>query len=332
MEKAVGLYNFDESVDPPSFSRDLRRWGIPYAILSPLFFKTSGMARALARERVKVWLNLPIFYNPAHLELHPEDYCITSSGRRAIHDWSRFVCPRRDPYVEALAAGYGALAAQLQPELVSLDFIRHYVFWETVPLAGGGEIESGCYCPVCLDGFERAIGERVDRNAPAVWIRAHAWAAWAAWQTARIDEVTRIFAEAVRNASPASRIGVKLVPWRTDDLGGARSFVTGQEPVGMASFVDYFAPMAFTHVLGKDLVWKEALLRETKRMTGKPVMSFLQTDKLYRDEDLSLEAFQAELQSCLSDEWAGFPIFAYDQLSRSEAKADALRRALDASR
>ncbi len=171
------LFAFDPGIDPGKFAASCSDWGIRQAILAPSFFRDDRFALAL--NRVDLWFNLPVFYNPEYLAQHPEHYAITTRGRKAIHDWCHFVCPSRREYLDTLVRDLRALLPRLQPTIVSLDFIRHYVFWEEVDLhSDPAAIEHGCYCPLCLDGFERFCGQRIDRNQPAAFIRSNLHAAW----------------------------------------------------------------------------------------------------------------------------------------------------------
>jgi len=149
------IFAFDASVDTEKFAASCREWGLRQAILPPSFFRDDKMVRALAKNGLGLWLNLPVFYNQAYLEEHPEHYAITSKGNKAIHDWCHFVCPSRGEYLDKYLRDLRRLLSSLEPEIVSLDFIRHFVFWEAVDLKGNPDaIEDGCYCEVCLNAFE----------------------------------------------------------------------------------------------------------------------------------------------------------------------------------
>ena len=94
---------------------------------------------------------------------------------------------------------------------------------------------------------------------------------------------------------PEARLAIKTVPWREQDLDGAIRSCAGQDVAALGRQVDMVAPMAFTHVLRQTPEWKRALLAHVKAVGGKPVVSYVQTEKLYRDEAITPEQFEAEL-------------------------------------
>jgi hypothetical protein len=323
------IFAFDPSADAEKFAASCREWGIRQAILPPDFFRNDKMVRALAKNGLGVWLNLPVFYNPEYLEQHPEDYAITSKGNKAIHDWCHFVCPSREKYLDKFVGDLRTLLSQLQPEIVSIDFIRHFVFWEGVDLKSNpNEIEDGCYCEVCLSAFEKFSGETVQRNQPAAFIRSNMKRAWGDWKCNRITATANRLFEEMRAGAKNAQTSIKTIPWKESDLDGAIRSSAGQDVARLTRNVDMSAPMAFTQVLGQTPAWKRQLLKYVRQISGKPVLSYLQTDKLIRPEEITIAQFEAELKESLSHEWAGTVIFEYAQLATNPAKAGILTKYL----
>ena len=329
MRRIHALFAFDASIDPVAFARSCRDWGIDTAILHPGFFRDERMADALRKEGLALWLNLPVFFNQEHLERHPDDYTITSGGRRAVKEWLHFVCPSRVSYRAAFVRDLRALLSRVSPEIVSLDFIRHFVFWEAVRLDGSPQqIEDGCYCPVCLAAFAAHCGERIDPANVAARVRAELGGAWGDWKCREIADFADQLLDEIRALVPNARLSIKTVPWRESDLDGAIRHFAGQDVRAMTRKVDVASPMAFTHVLRQTPDWKRGLLRHVATATGKPVLSYVQTEKLYRPEDITLAQFEAEVVEALAPEWAGALFFEYAQLAANPEKAAILRRHL----
>ncbi len=328
MSAPRSMFVFDPSIDPAGFARDCVDWGIDTPILSPALLADGAMAGALAARGLDVWLNLPVFHDPGYLEQHPDRYTITSRGRRAVEDWLHFACPSREETVEHVAATARRLLYRLQPTVVSLDFIRHFVFWERVDLDGPADaIEDGCYCAACLTAFRAFSGERVGDD-PVAELRGPLRKPWADWKCRRIAEVAeRLFAE-VRAACPGARLAIKTLPWRESDLAGAIRAAAGQDVPRLSRAVDLVAPMAFTHMLGRTPAWKRDLLAHVGTVTGRPVLSYVQAGAVYRPEPIPPEDFAAELLAALRPEYAGVAVFHYEQLAADPARAEILRRLL----
>jgi hypothetical protein len=323
------LFAFDASIDAEKFAASCSEWGIRQAILPPSFFREDKMVRALEKNGIGLWLNLPVFYNQEYLERHPEDYAVTSKGNRAIHDWCHFVCPSREAYLENFVRDLRVLLARLEPEIVSLDFIRHFVFWEGVDLKSNPDaIEDGCYCDACLDAFEKFSGEKVQRNQPAKQIRSSMKRAWGDWKCNRIAGTADMLFEEIRSGAKHARRSIKTVPWSESDLDGAIRSSAGQDVPRLARNVDMVAPMAFTQALGQTPAWKRQLLEHVREISGKPVLSYLQTDKLIRPEEITIAQFEAELKESLGKEWAGMVVFEFGQLTANPAKAGILTKYL----
>lgn len=301
--------------------------GVDTPCLQPDFFNDDRMARALATQGLRPWLNIPVFDNPAYLERHPDAYAVTSLGRRAAEEWLHFVCPSRDDYLDDLLAHLRQLLAKLSPAVVSLDFIRTFVFWERVALDGpSAGIEDGCYCETCLSRFERASAAIVDRNDPAAYIHRHLLTPWTTWKCQRILHVAERIFDQVRTLAPDAKLAVQTVPWRDTDLDGAIRSRAGQDIDGFARLVDMLAPMAFTQMLGQSVQWKRELLTHVQSRTGKPVCSYVQAEPLYRKGRITADQFAGELAQARAADPAAIVVFQYEQLATQPEKAAILRQ------
>src|SRR5262245_62025370 len=125
---------FDTAIDADAFARSCSEWGVDTPCIHPGFLEDERMARALDGQGLRSWLNVPVFCDPKYLALHPDAYAITNLGRRAAEGWLHFVCPSRDDYLDGILEVLHGNLMRLQPAVVSLDFIRHFVFWERVAL------------------------------------------------------------------------------------------------------------------------------------------------------------------------------------------------------
>lgn len=318
---------FDTTVDAGTFARSCVDWGVDTPCLHPGLLENEQMARALDRHGLRSWLNLPVFCDPKYLESHPEAYAITNRGRRAAQDWLHFVCPCRDDYLERALEVWRTHVTRLSPAVVSLDFIRHFLFWERVALDGSAaSIEDGCYCSVCLSRFEKACGELVDRREPATHIHRHLWQAWSEWKCRRILEVAERICVELRALAPGAALAVQTLPWREAELDGAIRNRAGQDVPALARYADIVAPMAFTQMLGQTASWKVQLLAHVRASTGKPVCFYVQAEALHRAGAITAAHLDAELALAQSANPAAIIVLQYEQLAAQPDKALVLRR------
>ncbi len=91
--------------------------------------------RALANTHdIRLFLILPTFFNPEALDADSSLYAITDRGERAVEEWVQFVCPSRQGYRRQYIERIKQLLTDLDPDGLSIDFIRHFVFWEKIYL------------------------------------------------------------------------------------------------------------------------------------------------------------------------------------------------------
>ena len=74
----------------------------------------------------------PVFFNPLELDASPHLAAITSQGEVAMEEWVEFVCPSREEYRKLMVKKAQRLVRDFHPDGISIDFIRHFDFWEKV--------------------------------------------------------------------------------------------------------------------------------------------------------------------------------------------------------
>jgi hypothetical protein len=321
------LMVFDTAIDADAFARSCKDWGADTPCLNPDFLEDERMIRALDRQGLRSWLNIPVFCDPKYLERRPDAYAVTNLGRRAAQDWLHFVCPSRDDYLDGVIDRLRRYLARLSPAVVSLDFIRDFVFWERIALDGpSAGIEDGCYCPVCLSRFEDACGELVDRKDAPAHIHRHLLQSWADWKCRRILEAAeRLFGE-IRGLTRDVALAIQTIPWREAELDGSIRSRAGQDVPALARHADIVAPMAFTQMLGQTALWKEHLLTHVRGSTKKPVCFYVQAEALYRAGTITVEQFDAELTHAGNGDHAAIMVLQYEQLATRPEKAAVLQK------
>jgi hypothetical protein len=322
--KPWSIFAFDTALDPVRLASDCASWGIARAVLHPGFLEDGRFAAALRVHGRELWLNLPVFHAPEHLQAHPEQYALTWRGERAVCGWLHMGCPSSDELVEARRSLLTAALDRAGPSVLSLDFLRFHVHWEDVPLDGDpAAVVDGCYCPRCLAGFARFAGERAARG-PDGSIAVEQWPAWARWKTARIGAVAGELASAIRSRAPGVPLLVKTIPWGPEQLADGLRRVVGQDVEMLARATDGALPMALTHFLGRDPAWRRALLDDVERRTGKPVAAYLQVDTT-AGEPVPLPLLERDLEALAVEERAPV-VFCYELLARDAARAALVRR------
>lgn len=282
-DRMKAIYLFEE-VDLDSFFMDCKAWGINMVFTNSIYWENREFIDKAKTENIRIGLLFPVFFNPGYLESHPEDYCITSSGNKAIKDWLHFGCPSSDSFYTYQKEYLERILPLLNPELVVFDFIRFYVHWERVSKnASFDEIEDGCYCDRCLNDFQDFSNIQLQERT-AHWIKRNALTEWTDWKCSviedKVEDLVRITSE-YRRSLPK---GVKTVPWSQAQYDNGIRSIAGQDLNRLKKHVDFFLPMTYSHLLDQDPDWIEKLVNETNTITGKKVYSTVQMEKVFGEQ------------------------------------------------
>jgi hypothetical protein len=233
-----------------------------------------------------VTVNVPMFHDPAFLDREPDSFGRDRQGRPTRADWLRMACPLSVPFWEYRLRHTAERLAELRPAAVSLDFARTFVFWELVrPGQPPGSIEHGCYCARCCAdaGQPGPPRDEADRQA------------WGRQRTEVIARRVRELSGLIRDRADPVTIGLKLLPWRPEEFGGALAWAAGQDARLLAPLVDRFLPMSFTHLTGHPTTRISDLVADLAARTGRPVVPGLQLDNPLREGPLPVPVFQEML-------------------------------------
>ncbi|MGQ9801350.1 MAG: hypothetical protein ACUVRL_06780 [Candidatus Saccharicenans sp.] len=280
----------------------------------------------------KTFIILPIFFNPEKLKNSPELYAITGEGQPAKDDWVEFVCPGNRLYRQEIVNRARKLVADLKPDGLSLDFIRHFIFWEKVyPDSTLDLIRTTCFCPDCLRSFQQETGITIPEGisgypAGPAWILANHRQAWQEWRNRQITSMVEEISRAVRQVNHFLLLNIHLVPWRTDDFERARIAVAGQDISQLFRQVDYLSPMCYAHMLKRPPDWINSVVINIQQSAPNPVIPSIQVKEAYLPEKLSLQEFDRSLQSALQPPSRGVVFWNWEALSESAEKQEIVRR------
>jgi len=290
--------------------------------------------RGLARTNgMTFFLIFPVFQNPEALKEDPGLAAVTAAGAPAREEWVEFVCPAREDYLSRRAGHLRDLVAEFGPDVVSLDFIRYFVFWEKVaPDRAPESLPQTCFCPVCLAGFEKEMGVRIPAELAATaekakWILGTHASEWTEWKCRVIARAVERLAGAARQAKPGIKINIHAVPWRTGDFGGSVRSVAGQDLARLAAYADFISPMCYHHMVRQSPAWVHDVVTDFSAQTqGKvALLASTQVSEAYINEALSPDEFRAALDEALRPPSIGVVFWSWDALAKSPEKRDILK-------
>jgi Polysaccharide deacetylase len=330
----VKIYRHDGELDP--LFRSFDELGIGAVFASEALAEAPGF-RAKAREHgVDLFLIEPVFYNPEAVKQDPTLVAITAQGTPARDEWVEFVCPSRPEYRARRVREIAEAVKRIRPDGLSLDFLRHFVFWEKVPIAAAHDsFPNTCFCDRCVVAFARKAGLTIppeavgNPRAAASWILAGHEAAWTEWKVDLIDSMTAELVAAARKEKPDLEVALHAVPWRRHDYGGAVLRIAGQDDERLGKRLDYLSPMTYSHMLRRPPRWIRSVVRTLAATSQARILPSIQVQEAYRPgEPLSADEFAEELREALRPPSAGVVLWSWDGLSAEPEKQRALRAVL----
>lgn len=329
----VKIYAFEGPL--PELFAEWDRLGINAVFASPKL-ASQGAFRELAREEgIALFLILPIFYNPEELEKDPALSALTERGASAKDDWVEFICPTRRDYLERRIAAIKGLVRDLDPDGISLDFIRYFVFWEMVyPERTLESITDTCFDRSCLERFQRETGIRLPQTSSRVadkarWILSRHRREWTDWKSGVISGIIREIAETAKTAKPGIMINVHTVPWRQNDFGGAIRAIVGQDLAALAVQTDMLSPMCYWHMLKRAPSWIHEVVEDVYSQGKGRVVPSVQVGNAYIEKKLSVGEFKEAIEEALKPPSQGVIFWDWEALVREPEKKAALQAFLE---
>lgn len=318
-----------------SFEEIFDQWrdlGVDTAFVSQTLLEDPEF-RAMARERaVDVFVITPVFFNPEDLAEEPDLFAVTAGGDPAKADWVEFVCPSRPGYRERRRREIVELVRRHRPDGVSLDFVRHFVFWEMLrPETAARDLPNTCFCPHCLADFAAWAGLEIPATGPeaAEWILERHSARWSEWKVHLITTMVERLVEELAAEDPDLRINLHAVPWRRDDYRGAIRSIAGQDFAALSSLVDYLSPMTYSFMLRREPTWIHSVVEEVSAASAAGVVPSIQVGEAYRlGEGFSVDEFESALREALRPPSDGVVFWSWEALAREPAKLRVARKVL----
>jgi hypothetical protein len=327
----VKIYEYEEDLDA-LFDR-WQELGITTAFVSEQLADREGFRELAQRTGTDLFVILPVLYAPEELERDPDLFAVTATGEVARDDWVQFACPSREEFRQRRIDQAVDLVRRLRPDGLSLDFIRHFVFWEMVaPNRDPATLPDTCYCPHCLESFaatvepaaELPVDDPVDA---AAWIRDNATEAWTRFKSETISSLAWEIISSVRAVHTRMRINVHTVPWRTGDFDGAITRIVGQDRDSLGRIADYLSPMCYSFMLHRPPEWIASVVEDVDRAGNSSVLPSIQVASAYRTgEVFDVQEFEAALRAALQPPSAGVVFWSWDAIAADSATAEVIRR------
>jgi hypothetical protein len=159
--RRIGVKIYEHEGDQDALFRTWADLGINSVFAGEALAGAPGFRAKAAERGVDLFVIAPVFYNPRALAEDPSLVAITAAGTPAREEWVEFVCPSNPAYRAGRVREIREAVARIRPDGLSLDFLRHFVFWEKVPVAAAPDsLPNACFCDRCVAAFAARAGPR----------------------------------------------------------------------------------------------------------------------------------------------------------------------------
>jgi len=223
---------------------------------------------------------------------------------------------------------------EYNPDGISLDFIRYFVYWEKVyPDRILSSLPNTCFDSHCLEEFQKAAKikiplEFIDPREKAKWVIENHLPEWTEWKCQVITSMVKALSEEARKIKPDIKINIHTVPWRADDFGGAIKIIAGQDLAKIASHTDYLSPMCYHHMVMRNTSWIQSVVEDVYSLTHSQVIPSIQVEEAYIDRTLTLSEFRESLVEALKPPSKGVVFWSWEKLEKSTKKKELIKTVL----
>ena len=334
-EKIIGIKIYDYHGDYNALTAKWEEMGINTSFISPDLAANDTFRQALKKKKIKVYIIFPVFQNPEVLKQDSTIYAITNKGTKARADWVEFVCPSRQNYRNAILTELSDLIRKLNPDGISIDFIRQFVFWEMIyPTREPGSIERACFCDSCLAEFSRRQGISIPDTCKSTvqkanWVEMNYSSSWDTFRCDLITTMVKELAEKARKTKPGLMINIHAVPWREKDFDGANIKVAAQDLKKISIYADYISPMCYSQMLKRDAGWIADVVADMNKRSKGMVLPSIQVYPYYIDQLFTSSDFKSCLEEALKPPSRGVVFFSWPLFEKDSSRMEVVREVMD---
>ena len=326
--KLIGAKIYEHSGSYELLFEQWNQMGINTGFCSQELISDRGFMKEAREHEISTFVIFPVFFNSEAIAESPDLSAMNRNGETAAEEWVEFVCPSREEYRQQVVDRARHIVREHQPDGISIDFIRHFVYWEKVyPQRDPASLPVSCFDSVCLDHFQAETGITVPGELSTIpdqadWILNNHEDAWTAWRCQLITSMAKAIAEAAREEKPDILVNIHLVPWAKEDFNGGVRRVAGQDIKALSHISDYLSPMTYAHMVKQSPDWVHHIVENIYMQTGGTVLPSIQVGKAYLETEFGLEEFRATVKAALQPPSSGVVIWSWEHLIAEPAKVD----------
>ena len=322
----IGVKIYENNVPADKLISMWNNLGINTAFTSVDLLSDVDFRKATKDNNITTFVILPIFFDAEILDQSPELYAITAKGEKAEEDWVKFVCPSQKKYRNKKILEIKNIVEKYDPDGISLDFIRHFVFWEMVyPNRSYESLPNTCFCELCMKNFQKdnsvSIPEYLDNTEEiANWIFKNHSETWITWKCELITSMINEITSEAKKIKPDILVNVHIVPWLESDFNNAIKKVAGQDISAIASHTNYLSPMTYSHMVKQNPSWIHEIVKGMNNKANNKILPSIQVSKAYLNTPINKDEFESALTESLKPPSKGVVFWSWERLVKDSGK------------
>ena len=327
-DRIIGVKIYDHQGSMVELFNHWNELGINAAFSSQELLSNSEYRSLAAEHNISTFVIFPVFFNPDVLAETPDLYAITSEGKQAKEEWVEFVCPSRPDYRIQVVENAKKIIREQNPDGISIDFIRHFLFWEKVyPNRDPASLPETCFDSSCLVQFQAKTGIFIPESLHSIpekafWILESHTEEWRAWKCSLITTMVQEIADAVRDIKPDILLNIHLVPWAEEDYNDAIERVAGQDIPALSLMADYLSPMTYAHMVKREPEWIHSIVEDIYMRSSSKILPSIQVNRAYLETELDLEEFEQSIIEALKPPSKGVLFWSWERLELDPGKKE----------
>lgn len=284
----IGLKIYNSPKDHNLFFEKIKQLGVDSIFVGDHAAADGIFQQKMKDYGIKIYYIFQTFYNPEYLKAHPDSYAITENGNIAKDEWVEFVCPTDPDYQKELIKRLESIINTYNPDAISLDFIRQFVFWEKVYNGESDKLVNSCKCSRCKNDIRS--------------------------QSDIITDVVKKLSKKSRELKKNIIVDLHAVPWMQNEYNNAGINIAGQDLNAISEYVDFITPMCYSHMLKKSPSWINDVVKDHTFQSGIDIIPAIQSHECYLPNPVTEEEYKSILVNALKKPSKGIIIWSWETI------------------